>query len=119
MGQVVIHGYSDQLLKKYSETVLYQHAITKFSGFWNFWFGGKKMLKFQVKKPTKMISTFPVGVKMCAKVIPTKGKHILKPLSGYITEEKKENWDLVGASRYADLNHRRTAPSCSFQGPTT
>ena len=76
-------------------------------------------MKFQVKNPTKMISTFPVSVKMCAKVIPTKGKHILKPLGRYITEVKKENWDLVGASRYADLNHWRTAPSCSFQGPTT
>ena len=52
-----------------------------------------------------MISTFQVSVKMCAKVIPTKEKHILKLPSGYITEVKKENWDHVGASRYADLNH--------------
>ena len=49
--------------------------------------------------------TFPVSVKMYAKVIPTKGKHILKLLGGYITEVKKENWDLLGASRYTDLNH--------------
>ena len=66
-----------------------------------------------------MLSKIPVSVKICAKVIPAKGKHILKPLSGYITEVNKENWDLAGASHYADLNHRRTAPSCSFQGPTT
>ena len=93
--------------------------MAKLSGFWYFRFG-RKNIEISGKKPAKMISTFPVSVKMCAKVIPSKGKQILKPLSGYITEvEKNENWDLVGASRYADLNHWRTAPSCSFQGPTT
>ena len=51
----------------------------------------KNILKFQVKKPTKMISTFPVSVKMCAKLITTKEKYILKPLAEYITKVKKEN----------------------------
>ena len=63
-----------------------------------------------------MISTFLVSVKMCAKVIPTKGKHILKPLSGYITEvkKKKKKWDIVGASRYDDL---RPTSRCAYKIP--
>ena len=45
-------------------------------------------------------------------------------LLGNITKvtKRKENRDVVGASsasRYADLNHWRTAPSYSFQGLTT
>ena len=32
---------------------------------------------------------------------------------------KKENWDLVGASCYADLNHRQTAFLCRFQDRKT
>ena len=42
---------------------------------------------------------------MCTKLIPTKEKHILNPLIEYITKVKKENWDLVSMSCYADLNH--------------
>ena len=38
---------------------------------------------------------------MLAKHIPTKGKHILKPLVVYITKVKKNGWDLIGASGYA------------------
>ena len=80
-----------QIVKKYSDTVLYQHiTLAKFSGFCLFWFAVKTRLKFQVKRSIKMISTFPVSVKMCAKVIPTKGKHYLKPQSAYIRELKKE-----------------------------
>ena len=41
---------------------------------------------------------------MRAKYIPTKGKHILKPLVVYITEVKKNCWDPIGASGYAILN---------------
>ena len=46
-----------------------------------------------------MRSTFPIGVKMCTKLIATKGKDILKPLVGYITKVKTENLDHFGASR--------------------
>ena len=96
-------------------------SLGKFLGFQPFWFGHNKILQFQVKKSTKMVSTFPVhvSVKMCTKLIPTKGKHIWNLYFSTFQKEKKENWDLVGVSCYADLNHWRTTPLCTFQGPTT
>ena len=80
---VVIHGSSDQLVKKYSGTLLYQYDITKFLGSWHFRFGRKKIYKFSAKYPLKTINTFLVSVKRHAKVIPMNGKRILNsPVGG-------------------------------------
>ena len=77
-GGVVIHGSSDQLVKKLTVgTLFYQYDITKFLGSWHFRFGRKKIYKFSAKYPLKTINTFLISVKMHAKVIPTNGKHIL------------------------------------------
>ena len=112
----MIHGSSDQLVKNYSGTLLYQYDITKFLGSWHFWFGRKKIYKFSAKYPLKTINTFLVSVKMHAKVIPTNGKHILNSPVGYITKLEKKNWDHVGASRYADFNSMMHSALVQLQG---
>ena len=53
-----------------------------------------------------------------------KTKHFFKTSGRVHNEREREkrkfgSSDLAGASCYADLNHWRTVPSCSFQGPTT
>ena len=57
---------------------------------------------------------------MCVKLIPTNGKHILKPLVGYITVlSDKRKLESCWCVMLADLNHWQTTPLRSFQGPTT
>ena len=115
MGQVVIHGSSDQLVKIYSGTLVYQYDITKFLGSWHFRFGRKKIYKFSAKYPLKTINTFLASVKMHTKVIPTNGKHILNSPVGYITKLKKKIG--IALARHATLILILwcTAPSCNFK----
>ena len=73
---------------KYSDSVPYQHTIAKVLGIWHFWFGHQKILKFHVKI-TKMISTFAVRIKMCAKVIPTKERIYFETSSSVYNRSEK------------------------------
>ena len=112
----MIHGSSNQLVKNYSGTLVYQYDITKFLGSWHFRFGRKKIYKFSAKYLLKTINTFLASVKMHAKVIPTNGKHILNSPVGYITKLEKKNWDRFGASRYADFNSMIHSAFVQLQG---
>ena len=49
-----------------------------------------------------MVSTFPASVKMCAKLILKKGKYVFETSKWVHKKVKKENGDLVCASRCAD-----------------
>ena len=89
----MIRGSSDQLIKKYSGIVLYQHTIAKFLGFWRFLFGPKN-IEISSKKP----------IEMSAKLVPTKEKTYFETSSWLHKKKRKVG---ISLARHVTLVSKR------------